>query len=1003
MEVQENHQPEETVYKISEFNTEVISFDDLEPVTYKNGEIYLRKDTQIELLYHKNSDQIDKIFTISKNNFSVYQLSENKKSIEYLYSSHFEVPEELSEWTEELYFYLLEDTGDLIGAGNIPVRTENTNEEDENDQNEGLEPESKLRYFRLNLREAKKGEILKAKFLGEICSEKNFYNVASSIPLYPISLNNSYINSSVLYFTKYNYKGEKRPGNKSHSFMADAIRNKPDANGSYSRSVFEVFGWEFSSKFLKNKLEADKLKITDEEARTRIKFSFEDEGAFGMDSLNLNKNHRYYSMHMIKDHYLTLSVTDMRSKKVLKTTFISIYEIWKGLGFKTLSECKKLIECDIYYSIRLDRLLMVFNVQHNLDDGLGTTEEEEEEEEEEEQEDADGDEEVSIEEENEGTECGEEEDEDGSWDTVGDGNDDQADDEDEGDGGDDDGSWDTIDDDDDEVGGKKKKKYKKKKKNSQDEYDDDDSDEEEDSAEENENEDENLDLNQIENILGAEEIEDLEGIDIESVSDVSLGPRKLYKTVKVTMTNVFNHLKREITWKEINDNQITKTFDNSLINYTQERDTEIDFNFIDEDKDTTNTITLKKDSNNLSSGFSYFERVRKIDETKLLMSDTRRIHIVDLAEGKVLDRLQFCHYFDGYFHRVEVYDDIIMCYEEEKLILEFFKIEGSTLRFVTEVDLFASSGGIDLRINEIEDFLLFKRLQNGNILMSFHVDRYSEDDRTQIEYFMVTLEIDLKEGKIVKFSIINLAEVSVSGDYIELMLFDDNDIVCLDVGGEDIVINLLDKSYQLNTDVGTLKYTHKNWISNVIYKDFKLFVKSNTPTKDTLDLVKFDPENPQRKPVIIKTLNFQLELSLMVEYELYDLPSLQYIWMFEHERRNQGEDQVMGDVYSLRAYDYDLNPVLKLELDSDFVRLNSIHDYEWADLGRRPILPIKKGYVAFDLDRRTARKVKYGVDGQGDILSMRLNGDIIFYDQVLMMNKIDKVNPNNFKRLAAGM
>ena len=85
-------------------------------------------------------------------------------------------------------------------------------------------------------------------------------------------------------------------------------------------------------------------------------------------------------MHLVEDGYLSFFIMDLKRTKYLKMSSISVLEVFRQLGYKTLQQCQHIVLGDSYFSGRLQRFYTVVTIVR------GRQEENEEEEEEEEEE-----------------------------------------------------------------------------------------------------------------------------------------------------------------------------------------------------------------------------------------------------------------------------------------------------------------------------------------------------------------------------------------------------------------------------------------------------------------------------------------------------------------------------------------------------------------------------------------------------------------------------------------
>ena len=140
--------------------------------------------------------------------------------------------------------------------------------------------------------------------------------------------------------------------------MLDVVRKKRDSKGSCIQSVFELFGWDFSSsKVLKKKLEEDKLLIQGQALVPNVFFKgYRKTRGYTLTYISFS-SYKISLMKLQKKSFV-FSIMDSRNKKMLKTTYVSAYEIWCKIDPKVQNFVQnlKIFENRIDYSFRKDTL-----------------------------------------------------------------------------------------------------------------------------------------------------------------------------------------------------------------------------------------------------------------------------------------------------------------------------------------------------------------------------------------------------------------------------------------------------------------------------------------------------------------------------------------------------------------------------------------------------------------------------------------------------------------------
>ena len=206
MQVKEGQQQFENYSKLEEFRYEEIDSSSLAPILPKEEAAFLTYDSKLRFLKDSRTKCVKKILCFDRDAMKVFELNHRKTAFKKPYTCYFEHPYQQIDWTEKVHHYRNKYTGELI----LSQRSTTNFDKKPNIKTSGdrEEKEQILRFYRTrkNLKNAKKGDILKIEIIGELKNSTSFYNVDSIEPLMKISKPQMFIGASDYFLTEYSYK-----------------------------------------------------------------------------------------------------------------------------------------------------------------------------------------------------------------------------------------------------------------------------------------------------------------------------------------------------------------------------------------------------------------------------------------------------------------------------------------------------------------------------------------------------------------------------------------------------------------------------------------------------------------------------------------------------------------------------------------------------------------------------------------------------------------------------
>ena len=991
---QKQQKGRENQQNMSEFTEELIHCSSLTPVTNVGGQGFLRDKGNVRFIKDKESECMTKMIVLSQNYFKVFELNPSKTGFKHLHDGCINDPERLLDWEVNPKIHSNSFNGELVIAGTFKRRIEAKPISD---------PAPQMMFFKTNIKNAHFYDQVKIK---KIATVKNFsppYYIESFESFFPRYLKNSFINSSVFFFSKYSYGGVKFPGRNSSSYMVDSVRNKPDSKGSCVKSVFELFGWEFKNQFLEKKLQEDKLLLEDQRLRDRVKFSSLDKNELSMLSRSRDRIGSYYCSVLKKEHFIVISLIDMRSKKVLKTTFISIYEIWKTIDLKFVKSNNAIENFGVRYSFPQGKLY------------LGCLLEEVD---------------YWDQEEDEGDDWG------GSdgFDVLDEDFEDQ---------------WGYLPPSEEEIGMNfgefETLSENENYDNRQDNVSRDNSLVQFGATLENNNRDndelpepdqpkskgkdsellvdkilQKLDLNPLKNqnhspksesdlLDENEEAEpkreekgdnqetrreggenrdqenDRSSEDLESSEHLFNSKLNGRNIILITISNTFDSKIRKIKSEPMSQNQTLMRYQGSTLLKAQESKSDLRFKFINEEDGSENLIRIDKKSNQLTSRLTQFRTLSKVDESKLIFCDSKTIYLIDLEQKRVLDRITYRHILNlNNINQVYACDDLLIAYQSFRLIAEFFQIRGKEIKFLKELDLVPILDLPDEKVVSIRKIQSLKKLDSCTLLICLQAKVRVRGEQFETQELMIAFELDLVDWRVIK-RVKTKTDASNAERWIRQRIIHDSSATYLVIELEqEIKLTQLDENYQWR-NCNTMKFKSDSEIGNYFFRDYKLFV-TYRDKMNYLDCFKFDPEkNLNNEPTLVSRIEFEFEIEIF--NMIYDYSQFNYIWVIERNENisdlivgvREGEVEQGPPKWCLRAYDLGLNEVCSIDFDKQLLDIENRYQL-WTKAGDCPVLEMKNFIAVVDFETKKWKKIEMDVKDQLRVFARIPNGDLLFYE-----------------------
>ena len=803
MEARERIRTEGKKSKFSDFRLERCEPRDLSKVKKsRRMKGFLSDEARLNLILNKNSKTVKKILITHKNHYQVYEPNPLKTAFIATGRGQFNDPRRQIDWEIGKFLEINDLNSELTIVDSIqtdPFSKPQATSTADND--------AKLVFYKTTLRDIGKKEVLDLQFAGEKSWNSSVYYVTQMMRKNNFGfLNNRFINSSQFMMMEYSYDGVRRPGKNKNSYMVEGVRRKVDSARNCTKSVFELFGWDFKSRHLRTKLRVEKLLVEDLELRRKIMFdlNYSSEVLVEFKHIPLKGKSYFYAV-MVKKHFLVFSLLDLRSKRIIRTAFVSIYELWASLDQKLTKGFNCAYCQEFKYSFIQGRLYTSFSLLSREDEDIDS-------------EDGDSEGESENNEEDEGSredlEGGNSEDSQrsrgGGEAPTGPQRETMVE------GGVEDPQ--TIENQ-QELGNVEKRLQDQTNEETQNETDPLKT------AQNNETQiDEKVQKNllsssnqKIEENKQAEEEEFDEGptegnqnaqsqpndpesdqTDSED-SEMLHDPNSLAYTFSLlSISSMFNHKQRKLKLEAGRGNHITERYDNTTTALVRETRKKIKIFLTNEKNNSTKKFEIDKKSNNLNTRLPFFQNVAKVDSTRLLLSDRKRVYLIDLDNERILDRVNYSYLLEDEFKNLEACEYLLLAYNSSTLILQLFKIEKKLLKFAKEIDLVSILGEAGERTTKIRKLLAFKKTANFGLFVSMRLDVSLRANQAVSERLILSFEISLLDWKILRLGMIELDRINQKLGEINIIMDRRDQAYLLETDYDNIEVAVLSQNFHWN-------------------------------------------------------------------------------------------------------------------------------------------------------------------------------------------------------------
>ena len=902
-------------FKWTDFTYKETTHRSFTPIIQTKQQADLKTKTTIRLLKEKKTQEITKILCMSTNYLKVYDINPSKTAFRYKYSTQIEDPKRLIDWEEDPYTALNQYTGEMIIAEqfktSLKIKPLTPASEIENPP---------LRYFRTNINNLREGENLKIDLIAQFEYTSELYPILKATTFYQLSLNNNFVNSSLFYLTRYSY-GEAHPGLNKHSFMLDVIRRRHDSKGRCVRSVFELLGWKFDSEHLKRKLEADCLLVKDRMLRRHLVFNFKVNFMLRVFQPRPDEACSRFLVLVMNKHFLVMTLLDLRCRKILRTTYISVYEIWNRLSSDVVKRSNEIELFNFFYSFNRDQLIFEFYVsEQDLEEDMELAEEEEEEREEEMEEG------IMVE-------------------------------------GQDPLNGVEVDVSQDQSLDNEEYQIEEERENREDERLDP--------------RDNSADASSTSQIY--QNVEDSNKILQEGEDQVPLYSDIYNRTfLDFTVKNVFDRKNQEFGYRRACENKQIAKYDNSTFAELEEARNHLKITLTEDSKNGSEKLyRINKKSNNLTSLLSNLIKVAKVDNNTLFFQDKKNMFLVDLKKQQILDKINISGYFDNHLEFVEACDDLVFAYDKWELSSQLYRIDPDCIRLIKEIDFCPIFGELGKRIFSIK-CISFTKPGPWTALICLHIHAIVQSEEYKREKLVAFLRVDLLSWAITIVSLFNLEPISSQWDTHRISFNQDGSANILNNDSYSFEINQLDTNFSWSIKKQIIFYIERNCCYSE-FKNLKLLMQDRH--SDLIELLQFDSDDRREDPTLIGSC----ETCLNVFKDLRDSCDSKLIWLYE--RGEEGDDNDLAEGGSWKkficGYDWDLNKVYSLELDSKMFNERGNMNGCCFKVGDRPILKVDESLFLFDFEKRLVTKVDFDVRDQFKLLTELPNRDLVFARAVL--------------------
>ena len=354
-------------YKLTDFQHEELSKEDILDLPYNSQEMFLISgEPQVRLIDKPHTNQLQSILVLKQNHFNMFSINDSKDAISFDQRSQFCLEKHQRPKVNKKFNFHNFDGSDLLWL----VKSQETEPQPDR------ETKTSLTLLRVNLEEDRPGAV-------QILEHGLPYiDLSRSLIIYnqinPINLRNRFINTNFVYLTGYhnkkseeyilpedfqrfdglikNYFGQRRLS----SYHLKSFSKGFSARGGCSRTVLKLFGAKSrmiakDNDWIKTQR---KFFLNEYNSRKANRASFQ---VLNKRELRFEKIDRFFAyLILIQERFISLSVMEIRTRKTMRSTLISSYELfgelWVDPDYRTENYCL----LNAFYSDRADTLGLLF-------------------------------------------------------------------------------------------------------------------------------------------------------------------------------------------------------------------------------------------------------------------------------------------------------------------------------------------------------------------------------------------------------------------------------------------------------------------------------------------------------------------------------------------------------------------------------------------------------------------------------------------------------------------
>ena len=294
---------------------------------------------------HCPNPQTKLICANSFDSLKLYQIDSNQ--INFVSSHKICFPEEFH--PEQLEYFSSASYPEILFLVTETAKSESNDEESEGEED--------VLVFRCQYGHTKDYE-LQPEYLGKI--KQGYSGFSDFDPLVAFELSSRFKSHERLFLIKADYESEDR-GIEEKTLLATLSKHNPNV----FKPVLDLT-FDFQElQVYESKLDLDSSGM-DEDVVDELCFDVEDEVHFFIEDFPSSKDQRFGSFCQIDEKMIIAGAIDFRSKRILTKSFLSVYEIFRQLGFTSVYHCNEMNVSSVIYSAQKDTFLVCFCVLFEL-------------------------------------------------------------------------------------------------------------------------------------------------------------------------------------------------------------------------------------------------------------------------------------------------------------------------------------------------------------------------------------------------------------------------------------------------------------------------------------------------------------------------------------------------------------------------------------------------------------------------------------------------------------